>query len=86
MLAATFYEVWIALEAQAALYRKEGAVELKAAIIRRLIDLAANGTTQPEEMKAEVLKTLPLGLKPPSQVLNISSAFASSPRPLLSQA
>jgi hypothetical protein len=33
----------------------------KAAIIRRLIDLAANGTVHPEEMKAEGLKNLPLG-------------------------
>ena len=49
------------MEAQHALYGKEGAAALKAAIIRRLIDLAANGMTQPEEMKAEVLKTLPLG-------------------------
>ena len=49
------------MEAQHALYGKEGAAALKAAIIRRLIDLAANGMTRPEEMKAEVLKTLPLG-------------------------
>jgi hypothetical protein len=58
---AAFYEVWTALEAQHAIYGKDGAAELKAAIIRRLIDLAANGTTHPEEMKAQVLKNLPLG-------------------------
>ena len=53
---AAFYEVWMALEAQHAVDRKDGATELKATIIRRLMDLASNGTTHPEEMKAEVLK------------------------------
>ena len=57
---AAFYEVWMALETQRAVDGTEDA-ELKATIIRRLIDLAANGTTHPEELKAEVLKNLPLG-------------------------
>ena len=57
---AAFYEVWITLEAQHAIDGKNGATELKAAIIRRLIDLAANGMTHPEEMKAEVLKNMSL--------------------------
>jgi hypothetical protein len=58
---AAFYEVWIALEAHHAIGGKEHAAQVKAAIIRRLIALASNGTTNPQEMKAEVLKNLPLG-------------------------
>jgi len=33
---------------------------LKVAIIRRLVELAADGMTNPEELKAQVLGNLPL--------------------------
>ena len=62
---AAFYEVWMALETQRAVDGTEDA-ELKAAIIRRLIDLAANGTVHPEEMKAEVLEESAARLASPS--------------------
>lgn len=58
---AAFHDVCEILQAQDEQYRERGAGELKAAIIQRLIDLAAAGTTDPEELKAKVLKNLPLG-------------------------
>ena len=58
---AAFHDVWETVQAHDDLYRERGTGELKAAIIRRLIDLVANGTTNPEELKAQVLKNLPLG-------------------------
>ena len=56
---AVFHEVWEVLQPRHDLYG-DGGGELKAAIIRRLIDLVADGTTNPEELKAKVLKNLPL--------------------------
>jgi hypothetical protein len=35
--------------------------DLKAAIIRQLLDLVAEGTTSQDELKTQVLKKLPLG-------------------------
>jgi hypothetical protein len=58
---AAFHDVWEILQAHNDLYGEDSAGELKAAIIRRLIDLVADGTTNPEELKAKVLKNLPLG-------------------------
>ena len=55
-----FYEVWKTVEAQDALRLAPDERELKAAIIRQLIDLVADGTTNPEELKAQVLGNLPL--------------------------
>lgn len=57
---AAFHDVYAILEEDDNLYA-DGATELEAAIIRKLIDLVADGTTNANELKAEVLKTLPLG-------------------------
>ena len=35
--------------------------EIKAAIIQRLLDLIAEGTIRPEELKAQTLRHLPFG-------------------------
>ena len=57
---AAFYEIWKTLEAQHALQGKSFEADLKVAIIRRLVELAADGMTNPEELKAQVLGNLPL--------------------------
>ena len=57
---AAFYEIWKTLQAQDALRTGLCDAELKVAIIRRLVELAADGTTSPEELKAQVLGNLPL--------------------------
>ena len=57
---AAFSEVWTTLERDPT----RGATAdqaLKVAVIQRLIDLAAQGTTGPAEFKAQVLKSLPQG-------------------------
>ena len=56
---AAFHDVVDTLQAQSAI---AGPSEdaLKAEIIRRLLDLVAHGTTNPEELKAQVLGNLPL--------------------------
>ena len=56
---AAFYEIWKTLEAQHALQESFEA-DLRVAIIRRLVELAADGMTNPEELKAQVLGNLPL--------------------------
>jgi len=56
---AAFYEIWKTLEAQHALQEPFEA-DLRVAIIRRLVELAADGMTNPEELKAQVLGNLPL--------------------------
>ena len=57
---AAFYEIWKALEAQHAFQGQPFETDLKVAIIRRLVELAADGMTNPEELKAQVLGNLPL--------------------------
>ena len=57
---AAFHEIWKALEAQHAFPGKPFEAELKVAITRRLVELAADGMTNPEELKAQVLGNLPL--------------------------
>lgn len=56
-----FRDVWETLQSRITLHGEQDAAELKAAIIRRLIDLVADGTTNPDELKAKVLKNLPPG-------------------------
>ena len=58
---AAFYEVWKTVEAQDALRLAPDERELKAAIIRQLIDLVADGTTNPEALKTQVLDNLRAG-------------------------
>jgi hypothetical protein len=60
MVREVFHEVWGALEGQD-VFAVEAHGGLKAAIIRRLLDLVAEGTTSPQQLKAQVLKGLPLG-------------------------
>jgi hypothetical protein len=55
---AAFSDIWNTLQAQDAIHGEESAAELKAAIIRRLIGLVADGTTSPEELKAKILTKL----------------------------
>jgi len=59
-LKAAFRDVWAELRAQATFPVALSETELKAAIIRRLMELVADGTTNPEELKAQVLGNLPL--------------------------
>ena len=57
---AAFHDVVDALQAQSAIEAGPSEDALKAEIIRRLLDLVAHGTTNPEELKAQVLGSLPL--------------------------
>lgn len=57
---AAFHDVVDTLRAQSALVAGPREDALKAEIIRRLLELVANGTTNPEELKAQVLGNLPL--------------------------
>ena len=59
-LKAAFRDVWAELRAQDTFRVWLSETELKAAIIRRLIELVADRTTNPEELKAQVLGNLPL--------------------------
>ena len=57
---AAFHDVVDALHAQNAFVAGPSEDALKAEIIRRLLELVAHGTTNPEELKAQVLGNLPL--------------------------
>ena len=57
---AAFHDVLDALQAQSAIEAGPSEDALKAEIIRHLLDLVAHGTTNPEELKAQVLGNLPL--------------------------
>ena len=58
---AAFHDVWDAVEAHAPIWDTVSKDELKAAIIRRLLALAAKGTTSRDVLKMKVLCSLPLG-------------------------
>lgn len=58
---AAFHDVWDAVEPHAPVWDTVSEDELKAAIIRRLVDLAAKGTTSRDVLKMEILRSLPLG-------------------------
>jgi hypothetical protein len=55
---AAFHDVWDTIDGQDLLPSDE---DLKAAIIRRLIDLVGEGTTRREDLRMRVLGDLPLG-------------------------
>ena len=57
---AAFHDVVDALHTQNAFVAGPSEDALKAEIIRRLLELVAHGTTNPEELKAQVLGNLPL--------------------------
>jgi hypothetical protein len=57
---AAFHDVVDVLHAQNAFVAAPSEDALKAEIIRRLLELVAHGTTNPEELKAQVLGNLPL--------------------------
>ena len=57
---AAFHDVVDTLQAQSGFVAGPSEDALKAEIIRRLLDLVAHGTTNPEELKAQVLGNLPL--------------------------
>lgn len=57
---AAFHDVWDAVEPHAPIWDTVSEEELKAAIIRRLVGLAANGTTSRGVLKMKVLRSLPL--------------------------
>jgi hypothetical protein len=60
-LKTAFRGVWEELRAQDTFRVGLSETELKAAIIRRLMELVADGTTNPEELKAQVHPECPLG-------------------------
>ena len=55
-----FHDVWQILEGDL-IRDPTHDQELKAAIIRRLLDLVENGITSQEELRAQLLRNLPLG-------------------------
>ena len=57
---AAFHDVWDAVEPHAPIWDTVSEDELKAAIICRLVDLAAKGTTSRDVLKMKVLRGLPL--------------------------
>jgi hypothetical protein len=60
---AAFHDVWDVVEPHAPTWDTISEEELKAAIIRRLVGLAANGTTSRDVLKMKILRSLPLELK-----------------------
>ena len=56
----TFHEVWAVVEGQNAILITADQTQLKTAIIRKLLDLVCEGTTDKETLKAEALRQLPL--------------------------
>ena len=55
---AAFHDVVDTLQAQSAIVAGPSEDALKVEIIRRLLDLVAHGTINPEELKAQVLENL----------------------------
>ena len=60
---AAFHDVWDVVEPHAPIWDTISEEELKAAIIRRLVGFAANGTTSRDVLKMKILRSLPLELK-----------------------
>jgi hypothetical protein len=56
----SFHEVWAILEGQNTLVIRENEGDLKAAIIRKLLDLVSEGVTDRETLRLETLRELPL--------------------------
>jgi hypothetical protein len=58
-LKAAFHDVWEVLD-RGPVRDKSRDNDLKAAIVRQLLELVENGTTSREELKTRVLRSLPL--------------------------
>jgi len=58
---AAFHDVWDAVEARSLIWDTVSEDELKAAIIRKLLDLAAKGTTNRDILKVKILRGLKTG-------------------------
>lgn len=52
----SFREIWAIIEHQNVLHLRSGQQEMKAIIIRKLLELVDNGVTDQEQLKAEVLR------------------------------
>jgi hypothetical protein len=59
-VSAAFRDIWTTLENQDSLKIGTAHEELRIAVIRKLMDLVAEGTTDREDLKRKVLKTVPL--------------------------
>lgn len=57
---AAFHDVWTTIEAHDPFRDTAGDDDLKAAIIRKLLDLVSLGKTSQDELRSEALKQLPL--------------------------
>jgi hypothetical protein len=57
---AAFHDVWATIEAHDPFRDTAGDDDLKAAIIRKLLDLVSLGKTSQDELRSEALKQLPL--------------------------
>jgi hypothetical protein len=55
-----FYDVWKVVEKQDDMRFRIGDSELKAAIIRRLLDLVEQGKNDKDELAEQTLRSLPL--------------------------
>jgi hypothetical protein len=60
-ITAAYHDVWETIEQYDTLRMSGSDAEIKAAIIRILLDLVSEGTTSREELKARVLEGLPFG-------------------------
>jgi hypothetical protein len=58
---AVFHDVWDVVEPHAPVWDTVSEDELRAAIIRRLVDLTAKGTTSRDILKMKVLRSFSLG-------------------------
>ena len=57
---AAFYDVWDTITVHTPFREHTHDRDLRAEIIRQLLDLVADGTTSKQDLKAQVLKNLPL--------------------------
>jgi hypothetical protein len=61
IIAAAYHDIWDTIEDYDTLRMSGSDAEIKAAIIRMLLDLVSEGTTSREELKARALEGLPFG-------------------------
>ena len=52
----SFHEIWAIMEHQNVLYLRSEPQDMKAVIIRKLLELVDNGVTDKQQLKAEVLR------------------------------
>ena len=61
IIKAAYHDIWDMVEEYDSLRVSGSDTEIKAAIIQHLLNLVAEGTIKPEELKAQALRHLPFG-------------------------